>query len=82
LGTLIPESGGELIYILRGFQTFNKHVGRVLAFLYSWSAAIILKPSAFGVLTLASSKYILGPIIGNCGPPDTLVKLGAILIMC
>jgi hypothetical protein len=44
--------------------------------LYSWSAALILKPSAFGVLTLASSKYILGPIIGNCGPPDTLVKLG------
>ena len=82
LGVLISESGAELIYILRGFETLHKQVARILSFLYSWSAAVILKPTIFGVMCLACSSYVLGPIIGDCGPPGLLVKLGAIVIMC
>jgi hypothetical protein len=36
LGTLLKESGGELVYILKSFQIFNKGVREILAFLYSW----------------------------------------------
>jgi len=81
LGTLISESGGEFIYILRGFNSVNKHVGRILAFLYSWSAAVILKPTSFAAICLACSLYVLGPLTGKCGPPALLVKIGAFLIM-
>jgi L-type amino acid transporter 9 len=82
LGTLVTESGAELIYILRGFGTLNREVSRVLAFLYSWSAAVILKPTSFAAICLACANYILGPIIGQCGPPGLLVKLGALVVMC
>ena len=82
LGTLITESGAELIYILRGFESMHYQTGRILSFLYSWSAAVILKPTSFAAICLACSGYILGPIMGDCGPPGTLVKLGAIVIMC
>lgn len=81
LGTLITESGGELIYILRGFSTLQLTAARILSFLYSWSASIILKPTSFAAICLACSTYILGPITGACGPPPLLVKLGTFVIM-
>jgi len=36
LGTMIPKSGGEFVYILEAF-------GGPLAFLYSWTSATLLK---------------------------------------
>lgn len=81
LGTLINESGGELVYILRGFSTVNRTTARLLSFLYSWSASIILKPTAFAAVCLACSTYILGPITGKCGPPLLLIKLGSFVIL-
>ncbi len=78
---MISESGAEFIYILRGFGTVNFHFARLLAFLYSWSAAVILKPTSFAAISLACSTYILGPIIGECGPPPLLIKIGAFVIM-
>ena len=81
LGTLIQESGGELIYILRGFQTINKRIGEFLAFLYSWSAVIILKPTSIATNCLACANYILRPIMGSCGPPNIILKMGAIIIL-
>jgi hypothetical protein len=70
-----------LIYILRGFQTFNKRFGEILAFLYSWAAILILKPTSVATNCLACTNYILRPIIGNCGSPYVLIKLGAIIIL-
>ena len=65
LGTLIRESGGEFAYVLRGYSTVNKHLARILAFLCSWSAAIIIKPTSFAAISLASATYILTPIMGK-----------------
>ncbi len=82
LGTLITESGGEFIYILRGFETINVKLARLLAYLYSWSSAFILKPTQVAAISLACSTYILGPIMGDCGPPPLLVKIATFFIMC
>ena len=79
LGILIKESGGEFIYILRGYSTFNKNIGRMLAFGCSWSNSIMLRPIGFSVMSLACAKYIVTPIIG-CAPPPVLVRIVAFLI--
>jgi amino acid transporter len=60
LGIIISESGAEFIYILRGFSTVNQQIARLLAFIFSWSAAVIIKPTSFAAISLACSSYILG----------------------
>lgn len=82
LGTLIPESGGEFIYLYRGYGSIHKRLGEIFAFLYSWSALVILKPSSLAVNSLSCSTYILKPIIGKCGPSTVIIKLGAVVILC
>ena len=45
LGTMITKSGGEYSYLMEGF-------GPVVAYLYSWTTAIVLKPSSFAIISL------------------------------
>ena len=58
LGTMIPKSGGEYPILLEAF-------GPVPAYLFAWTAAIILKPSSLALLSITFAKYALAPAYGQ-----------------
>jgi len=71
VGTMIPKSGGEFPIILEAFGGFP-------AFLFAWTSCVVLKPSAFAILSLTFSKYALSPFFeDSCEPPQLLLKLTA-----
>ncbi|XP_049451716.1 b(0,+)-type amino acid transporter 1 isoform X1 [Epinephelus fuscoguttatus] len=77
LGTVIPESGGEFIYIL---QT----VGKVVAFMFVISFVIVMKPAAGTGIALNFAECILAPFYSGCSPPQLVLKLvaaGAIIVL-
>ena len=59
LGTMIPKSGGEFIYLLEAF-------GSLPAFLYSWTSVILLKPSQMAIIALAFGTYVVEPFFPAC----------------
>ncbi|KXJ29071.1 b(0,+)-type amino acid transporter 1 [Exaiptasia diaphana] len=67
LGTLVPKSGGEYVYILEAF-------GSLPAFLYSWLYVMFLKPTAVMIL-LPFGAYILEPFFPGCSGREDLVPL-------
>jgi amino acid transporter len=81
LGTFIPESGSEFIYIYKGFSSINPELGRVLAFVCIWSTAIISTPTGLAAISLACSQYALSSMFSKCAVAPVLVKLTAVLIM-
>ena len=75
LGTMIPLSGAEYVYLLEGF-------GPLPAFLYSWTSVIVLKPSQVAIICLAFGAYVIEPFFPGCGDREDLqpvVKLLAAL---
>ncbi|XP_056463804.1 b(0,+)-type amino acid transporter 1 [Gadus chalcogrammus] len=67
LGTMITKSGGEYSYLMEGF-------GPVVAYLYSWTTAIVLKPSSFAIISLSFAKYAAAPFYPGCTPPLIVTK--------
>lgn len=67
LGALIPESGGEYIYLLRT-------VGRVLAFMFFFSFFMVMRPASATAIALSLSEYVLAPFHSGCSPPPLLLK--------
>ena len=65
LGTMIPLSGAEYVYLLEGF-------GPLPAFLYSWTSVIVLKPSQVAIICLAFGAYVIEPFFAGCGDRDDL----------
>lgn len=51
LGTMIPKSGGEFVYILEGLVA-------PITFLYSWTSTVLLKPAQSTSFALAFEKYV------------------------
>ncbi|XP_068195446.1 b(0,+)-type amino acid transporter 1-like isoform X1 [Antennarius striatus] len=70
LGTVIRESGGEYIYILRTS-------GPVTAFMLIFSSLFLLKPAGLVGLALGFAQYVVAPFFSDCPPPVLLVKLVA-----
>ena len=72
LGTIIPKSGGEYAYLHTAF-------GSGPAFLFSWTANIVLKPSSLAIIILACADYALQPFYEGteCGPPQMASKFVA-----
>ena len=60
LGTMIPLSGAEYAYLLHAF-------GPLPAFLFSWTAVIVLKPSLVAIICLTFGAYVIEPIFPGCG---------------
>eukprot|EP00088_Acartia_fossae_P009801 TRINITY_DN14808_c0_g1_i11.p1 TRINITY_DN14808_c0_g1~~TRINITY_DN14808_c0_g1_i11.p1 ORF type:complete len:504 (-),score=55.78 TRINITY_DN14808_c0_g1_i11:477-1988(-) len=75
LGTMIPQSGGDYAYILTTF-------GSLPAFLYLWSALIIIMPAGNAITALTFANYVLEPFYPECDPPDPAVRLLAALVIC
>lgn len=67
LGTIIPESGGEFIYMLRTS-------GRVVAFMYVFSYVSVMRPVSGLGIALGFAEYVVAPFYGGCSPPQLLVK--------
>ena len=68
LGTAFPKSGGEYNYLLSCF-------GGIPAFLYSWTAVLVIKPSAIAGVSIVFGSYVAKPFYEDCDPPLHLVKL-------
>ncbi|XP_077587380.1 b(0,+)-type amino acid transporter 1 isoform X2 [Stigmatopora nigra] len=67
LGTLIPESGAEYIYML-------KTAGRVVAFMFVFSFITVMRPASATGIALSFAEYAVAPFYAGCPPPQLLVK--------
>ncbi|XP_077477583.1 b(0,+)-type amino acid transporter 1 isoform X2 [Stigmatopora argus] len=67
LGTLIPESGAEYIYMLRT-------AGRVVAFMFVFSFITVMRPASATGIALSFAEYAVAPFYAGCPPPQLLVK--------
>lgn len=70
LGTVIRESGGDYIYILRTS-------GPVVAFMFIFSTVLFVRPAGIAGLALGFAQYFLAPFYSECPPPVLLVKCTA-----
>ncbi|KAF1375125.1 hypothetical protein PFLUV_G00236230 [Perca fluviatilis] len=77
LGTVIPESGAEYIYMLRT-------AGKVVAFMFVFSFIIVMIPASATGIALSVAEYVVAPFYNGCTPPQLVVKLvaaGAIIVL-
>ena len=70
LGTVIPESGGEFIYILRIY-------GSCPAFFAAVTFILLVKPSVISVMAISIAEYVTAPFYSGCQPPQLVVKCTA-----
>ncbi|KAK7905255.1 hypothetical protein WMY93_017862 [Mugilogobius chulae] len=77
LGTIITESGGEVIYIFRTY-------GSLLAFFATLNLIVLSKPFGLAAMAISISEYAMAPFFPGCAPPQLVVKCaaaGAILLV-
>lgn len=67
LGCMITKSGAEYSYLMESF-------GSIVAFLYSWSTVMVLKPSSFAIICLSFAEYASTPFYPGCSPPVLVTK--------
>ncbi|XP_071378758.1 b(0,+)-type amino acid transporter 1-like [Centroberyx affinis] len=67
LGTVIQESGGEYIYILRTS-------GPVVAFMLIFSSVVFVRPASVAGIALSFAEYAVAPFYSDCTPPVQAVK--------
>uniref|UniRef100_A0A3B3BVY5 Zmp:0000001267 n=1 Tax=Oryzias melastigma TaxID=30732 RepID=A0A3B3BVY5_ORYME len=70
LGMVIPESGGEFIYILRIYGPFP-------AFFAAINITLLAKPFSTAIMGISIAKYITAPFYPDCHPPQLAVKCTA-----
>lgn len=74
LGTIIPESGGEFIYILRIY-------GSVPAFFAAFTFAIVVKPMGISATAFSIAEYTTAPFYPDCPAPPLVVKCTAAAVI-
>ncbi|KAF4084282.1 hypothetical protein AMELA_G00126860 [Ameiurus melas] len=67
LGTVIRESGGEYIYILRTS-------GNLMAFIFAFTSLLVVRPSSMSGQALSFAQNAVSPFYYNCVPPTLVVK--------
>ena len=72
---MIPKSGGDYAYI-------NEAFGPLPAFLYLWSALLVIMPAGNAIIALTFANYILQPFYPECEPPYDAVRLLAAGVIC
>ncbi|XP_062462329.1 b(0,+)-type amino acid transporter 1-like isoform X1 [Pezoporus occidentalis] len=70
LGTIIKESGGEYIYILRIFGSFP-------AFLVAYNSVILVRPAGLAAACLSFAEYAVAPFYPGCSSPPVVIKCTA-----
>ncbi|NXA37593.1 BAT1 protein, partial [Eudromia elegans] len=67
LGTIIKESGGEYIYILRIF-------GPLPAFLFAYTSVILVRPGGLAAVCLSFAEYTVAIFYPGCSSPQIVIK--------
>ncbi|XP_051502210.1 b(0,+)-type amino acid transporter 1 [Myxocyprinus asiaticus] len=67
LGTVIRESGGEYIYILRTS-------GNLMAFIFAFTSVVVVRPTSMAGVALSFAQNALAPFYDDCLPPDGVIK--------
>ncbi|KAK2843629.1 hypothetical protein Q7C36_011844 [Tachysurus vachellii] len=67
LGTVIRESGGEYVYILRT-------TGNLMAFLFAFTSVLVVRPVSMTGLALSFALNAVAPFYEDCEPPALVVK--------
>ena len=75
LGTMIPESGCDFVYIRACFGEFP-------AFLLMWTYVIIFAPVTNAIKSLLFANYILEPFFLNCAAPPYGIRMIAASAIC
>ncbi|KAM5164871.1 b(0,+)-type amino acid transporter 1-like [Mantella aurantiaca] len=70
LGTVITESGGDYIYILR-------NVGTLPAFLLAYTSVIVVRPASIAAISLSFAEYVVAAFYLDCPPPQVVLKCTA-----
>lgn len=70
LGTILPESGGEFIYILRIY-------GSCPAFFAAVTFILLVKPFGIAAMAISIAEYALAPFYSSCQPSQLAVKCTA-----
>ncbi|XP_072000245.1 b(0,+)-type amino acid transporter 1-like [Engystomops pustulosus] len=70
LGTVIQESGGEYIYILR-------NVGSLPAFLLAYTSVIVVRPAGIAGVSLGFAEYVVASFFPDCPSPQVVIKCTA-----
>ena len=68
LGTCIQRSGAEYSYLYEAF-------GPIPAFLFSWTAVLVIRPAAVAGIAVVFGEYVVKPFYMDCAPPIYLIKL-------
>lgn len=71
---MIPKSGGDYAYIKHTF-------GPMPAFLYLWSALLVIMPAGNAIIALTFASYVLQPFYPECDPPVQAVRLIAAAVI-
>nr|XP_046165222.1 b(0,+)-type amino acid transporter 1-like isoform X2 [Oncorhynchus gorbuscha] len=71
LGTIIKESGGDFIYILRIYGQFP-------AFFVAFTFLVVVKPASIAAISLSFAEYAVAPFYQDCSPPQLIVKCAAV----
>lgn len=75
IGTIIPESGGDFIYILRIY-------GPCPAFFAAVTFILLVKPFGTAAIAISIAKYVTAPFYSDCQPPQLVVKcIAAVAIL-
>ena len=87
LSLLIPRTGAEYVYILQAYSFKNRNkwtelLGSLMAFLYTWSAIIIIRPTATSIIALTCTRYLTRPLYIDCDIPEGVLKCLTIAILC
>ena len=76
LSIVTGKSGSQYIYLKEAY-------GDIPAFLYSWTSSLLMRPGGMALVTLALGTYTADFVVpGDCGVPDVLIKLFAVLVTC
>ncbi|KAJ6659244.1 hypothetical protein lerEdw1_019290 [Lerista edwardsae] len=72
LGTIIKESGGDYIYMLRNF-------GPLPAFLYAYTSVIMVRPACVAAVSLSFAEYAVASFYPGCSSPQMVIKCTAVV---
>lgn len=53
-----------------------------MAFLFSWTMVIVLKPASLAIITLSFAEYASSPFYPGCSPPTIVTKFLAATVIC
>uniref|UniRef100_A0A3Q3G4N2 b(0,+)-type amino acid transporter 1 n=1 Tax=Labrus bergylta TaxID=56723 RepID=A0A3Q3G4N2_9LABR len=70
IGTIISESGGDFIYILRIY-------GPCPAFFAAITFILVVRPFGIAAMAISIAEYVTAPFYTDCLPPQIVVKCAA-----